>query len=279
MVDISIVIPVHNQLQYTKMCLESIRQHTHNNYEVIIVNNGSRDDTCAYLDEIPHLITIHNQENLGFARAVNQGLRLAQGNYLIVLNNDCLVSEGWERRLLHVAHNQDVGIVGVMSNFVASPQLIQVNINNLEDIPRIARQLENEYNNSFLYTIRVVALCMLIKRDLMDKIGGFDPLFGLGYFEDDDYCLRSFLSGYKNVIAQDVFIYHFGSRTFRENKRLKNYFLRTNWQKFKEKWDLPLDLPLGSKDYWESLDVNRFKTQKDMLYIPLDKSFSNIIYK
>ncbi len=269
MVEISIIIPVHNQLRYTQLCLERIWQHTRINYEVIIVDNDSRDATPAYIDQFPQVITIHNQENLGFAKAVNQGLRIAQGNYLIVLNNDCLVSEGWEQRLLQVAQNKDIGIVGVMSNFVSSPQLLKLNINNLDELSCIAQEISEEYQNIIIPTIRVVGLCMLITRELIDKIGGFDPRFGLGFFEDDDFCLRSALSGYKNVIAKDVFIYHFGSITFKAKKKLKRILLRENWLKFKDKWDLPVDMPLGRKDYWESLDFDRFKGQKDKLYIPL----------
>ena len=269
MVEISIIIPVHNQLQYTKMCLERIWQHTRKNYEIIIVNNDSRDATSTYLNRIPYVITIHNQENLGFARAINQGLGIAQGKYLIVLNNDCLVSEGWEQRLLQVAQIKGIGIVGVMSNFVSSPQLLKLNINNLDELSCIAKEISEEYHNIVIPTMRIVGLCMLIKRELIDEIGGFDPRFGLGCFEDDDFCVRSVLSGYKNVIAKDVFIYHFGSITFRGKNDLKRKLLRENWQKFKEKWDLPLEMPLGRKDYWESLDYDKYKGLGDKLYIPL----------
>lgn len=269
MVEFSIIIPVHNQLQYTKMCFERIWQHTRRNYEIIVVNNASFDATSTYLAQIPHVITIHNQENLGFARAVNQGLRIAQGKYLIVLNNDCLVSEGWEQRLLQVAQMKDIGIVGVMSNFVSSPQLLKLNINDLEELSCMAKEISEEYHNIVIPTIRVVGLCMLIKRELIDVIGGFDPRFGLGFFEDDDFCVRSALAGYKNVISKDVFIYHFGSMTLRGKNDLKRNLLRENWQKFKEKWDLPIEMPLGTKDYWESLDHNKFKGLRDKLYIPL----------
>lgn len=269
MVEFSIIIPVHNQLQYTKMCLERIWQHTRRNYEIIVVNNASFDATSIYLDQIHHVVTIHNQDNLGFARAVNQGLGIAQGKYLIVLNNDCLVSEGWEQRLLQVAQMKDIGIVGVMSNFVSSPQLLKLNINDLGKLSCIAKEISEEYHNIVISTVRVVGLCMLITRELIDKIGGFDPRFGLGFFEDDDFSVRSALSGYKNVIAKDVFVYHFGSISFRGKKDLKKILLRENWQKFKEKWDLPMEMPLGRKDYWESLDHNKFKGLGDKLYIPL----------
>lgn len=265
---ISIIIPVYNQLKYTKMCLDSIWQNTSENYEIIVINNGSQDATKEYLEQIPRVKTVHNKKNLGFAAAVNQGISIAQGNYIIILNNDCIVSEEWVLRLLQPAVKQDVGIVGVMSNFAASPQLFRVSIENIDSIPQIAQQVKTKYNRSFIYTIRVVGLCMLIKRELIEKIGGFDPRFGLGTFEDDDFSLRSILCGYKNVIAQDVFIFHFGSKTFKEENIERDRLLRENWRKFKEKWGLPADMPLGTKDYLANIAVMDFN--KEDLYIPYE---------
>ncbi len=273
--EISIIIPVHNQWEYTKICLESIRRHTLENHEIIIVDNGSEDATGQYLKGIPHIRVIHNQENLGFAKAINQGLGIAQGKYVIVLNNDCIVSSGWIPSLLWAAENLNIGIVGVMSNFAASPQLLKANLKSLEDIPRIAQDLKERCYHSLIYTTRVIGLCMLIKRDLINQIGGFDPRFGLGTFEDDDFCLRSVLAGYKNVIAQDVFIYHFGSMTFRQKKNLRKVLLRENWQKFKEKWGLPLDMPFESKaykdfldNYLDHIDPHELIKLQDKIYVP-----------
>ena len=248
------------------MCLESIWQHTKTNYEVIVINNGSKDATNEYLHQVPCIKAIHNKTNLGFAQAVNQGICIAQGDYIIIINNDCVVSDEWEQRLVRAGEIEDVGVVGVMSNFVSYPQLLRLHIDSLNDIPHIAKQISEKYHESLIYTNRVVGLCMLIKKELTDKIGGLDPRFGLGTFEDDDFCLRSVLAGYKNVIAQDVFIYHFGSMTFKGKKNMKKNLMRENWQKFKEKWSLPLDLPLGQKDYLPYIDRDKFTIES--LYVP-----------
>lgn len=266
---ISIIIPVHNQLKYTRMCLESIWENTHDNYEIIVIDNASNDSTASYLKRYPDLTVIHNKANLGFALAVNQGLSQARGNYLIVLNNDCLVFQGWEHSLLHAAQSKDVGIVGVMSNFVSSPQRLRVEHENLGDLPRIAQEVREKNHKLLISAVRVVALCMLIKRELILEIGGFDSRFGLGFFEDDDFCLRSILSGFKNVIARDVFVYHFGSMTFRSKKKLKNALLRENWLKFKEKWGLPPDMALVKKDYLSTLQLYNLENLEDKLFIPL----------
>jgi GT2 family glycosyltransferase len=265
---VSIIIPVYNSIKYTKFCLESIWQHTNGSYEIIVVNNGSNDRTKDYLGQVPKIRAIHNQENLGFAKAVNQGISVARGDYIIILNNDCIVTAEWTQRLLRVAEKNNVGIVGVMSNFVGSPQLIKVKIKNVRSIHQIAQKVRTKYNNIFFYTARVVGICMLIKRELIEKIGGFDPRFSLGTFEDDDFSLRSSLCGYQNAIAKDVFIFHFGSVTFKKENIKLNHLLRENWQKFKEKWGLSNDLPLGEKHYLTKLASKNFSLEK--LYIPFD---------
>lgn len=266
--EISIIIPVHNLIAYTEMCVESIGRHTPEEHEIIVIDNGSEDGTRLYLERNSQIRAIYNQENRGFARAVNQGLRIAHGNYIIVLNNDCIVSSGWTRSLLRAAQKQEVGIVGVMSNFVSHPQRINVNFHVLRDIPLIARDIQEKYEHSLLAAIRVVALCMLIKRELIARIGGFDQRFGLGNFEDDDFCLRSVLAGYRNVIAQDVFVYHFGSMTFKQKKNLRDQLVKENWQKFKEKWELPQELPLGTPDYLERIITSGRNDLAEKLYIP-----------
>ncbi|MBS4022831.1 MAG: glycosyltransferase family 2 protein [Dethiobacter sp.] len=263
---VSIIIPVYNNLKYTKFCLKSIWQNTSGDYEIIVVNNGSSDETKDYLKHFSQIRAIHNQENLGFARAVNQGLSAARGDYIIILNNDCIVTAEWTQRLLRVAKNKNVGIVGVMSNFARSPQLIKVKNKNISNIPKIAQKIRKKYNNIFFYTTRVVGFCMLIKRALIEKIGGFDSRFGLGTFEDDDFSLRSSLCGYQNAIAKDVFIFHFGSVTFKKENIKFKLLLRENWHKFKDKWGLPNDIPFGEKDYLTKLASKNF-TQEE-LYLP-----------
>jgi len=251
----SIIIPVLNQLRYTKMCLENIFRYTNGDFEIIVVNNGSKDGTKEYLEQNQKTRSIHNQENLGFARAINQGISMATGEYIVVLNNDCLVSEEWLERMIWVAQEEKIGVVGVMSNFVGSSQLIEADIKKLEAIPQFAQKVCLEKHHCFFYVKRVAGLCMLIKKEVIDKIGGFDPRFGIGSFEDDDFCLRALLSGYKNAIAQDVFVYHFGSVTFRAEKIDKGAIFKENWEKFKTKWKLPFEMSIQEMPVSEELYI------------------------
>jgi O-antigen biosynthesis protein len=150
----SIIIPCWNQLEFTRHCIAALTHHTRAPWELIVVNNGSTDATADYLagvqDAASEPVTvIANATNRGFPAAINQGLRVASGEYFVLLNNDVVVTDGWLDQLIALAEakvagkarpaserqdarevdpnasaNAVVGQVGPMSNYAASPQLI-----------------------------------------------------------------------------------------------------------------------------------------------------------
>ena len=101
----SIIIPVWNQLEFTQQCLASLKEHTRPAWELIVIDNGSDDGTAAYLAGVRDMASVPvtvvtNTKNLGFPAAVNQGLRLARGEYLVLMNNDVVVTDGWLDQLI-----------------------------------------------------------------------------------------------------------------------------------------------------------------------------------
>jgi O-antigen biosynthesis protein len=125
----SVIVPCFNQEEFTRHCIRALLRHTQRAWELIVVDNGSTDDTAAYLrgvqDAAPVPVTvIHNTRNLGFPRAINQGLREARGEYLVLLNNDAVVTDDWLEQLIELAEmkgqvggQSTVGLVGPMSNY------------------------------------------------------------------------------------------------------------------------------------------------------------------
>jgi len=119
---------------------------------------------------------------------------------------------------------------------------------------------------------RVVGFCMLIKREVIDKIGGLDGRFGLGNFEDDDFSLRAALAGFESWIVKDCFVHHFGSRTFAGAKIDFRESLHKNWEIFKEKWGIPSDVAYGASYDMGAVVRNGFIPEKH--YCPLsDKEY------
>lgn len=222
---VSIVIPVFNALDYTKACVESVhRTAGATPFEIILIDNGSRPDVLNWLqiesERHDSLWYVSLSENLGFSKAVNLGIRLARGQHIVLLNSDTVPTTGWLDNLLAAAEsNPQIGIVSPVTNYVGEGPQVAAD----------ARDLDVTYAESFAKRIserteliyapeRLVFFCVLIKRQVVNLLGGLDEGYGLGNYEDEDYSVRARLAGFKLAIAQNSFVYHHGSKTFAENK-------------------------------------------------------------
>lgn len=236
----SIVIVTHNQLDYTRLCLDSIRFRTDEPYELIVVDNGSTDGTVDYLRAGRDVRWIENPDNRGFPAAVNQGLAIAQGEQVLLLNNDTVVTTGWLGRLLDALRSDPRhGLVGPVSNNVSGPQQIDVAYRQLADLDGFAWDWGRTHARRTQATDRLVGFCLLIDRRVIDTIGPLDERFGIGNFEDDDYCRRAREAGFRGVIARDAFVHHFGGRTFAASGIDYARLMSENQRKFREKWNGP----------------------------------------
>ena len=307
----SVIVPCWNQLEFTRKCIWALMRRTGPSWELIVIDNGSTDGTGSYLagvqDASPVPVTvISNGTNRGFPAAINQGLQYARGEYLVLLNNDVVVTEGWLSQLIGLAciaptaevgrgtdgsiydtessevteigregqtacggeqetdrrvvtakdgksakfGKEDrrrfrevtdaypgrnitvidlaleernsaaicagrVGLVGPMSNYAAPPQLVEnVPYHDLTEMSGFARTWRDEHRGEWFTVPKLSGFCLLMKRAVFDAIGGLDERFGLGFFDDDDLAERARRAGFELAVAHDLFVHHFGSRTF-----------------------------------------------------------------
>lgn len=265
----SIVILTFNQLEYTRQCVDSVLQHTREPFELIFVDNASSDGTLDYLRTIEGARVVANDENLGFAAGCNQGLAIAQGDVIVLLNNDAVVTAGWlEGLTAPFAREPQIGITGPRSNKVAGPQLVEeVPYADVPAMHAFARGWSAELVGTGRFTPSIVGFCMAIRREVVAEIGGLDPRFGSGNFEDSDYCLRATLANWRCWIADDVFIHHFGHQSFIGAGIDYQASMNRNLRIFGQKWDIPVEE--GSRSLPVGLVLHRRGFLKALDYVEL----------
>lgn len=234
--NLSIIIPAYNNLADLRACWMSIRKNTSIPYRLIVIDNGSTEEV-AYEADQNNIEVIRNPNNMGFAYACNQGIKATNGDYVVILNSDTIVTPGWLERLLwHMEHDPKVGIVGPSTNFAASVQQIRASYKTERELYDFSEDLFKQNRRKSLEVEKIVGVCMLMRRSMLEEIGLFDTRFGLGNYEDDDICLRARIAGYKILWAQDVFVHHAGSKTFRILDVDYKKLLEENRTKFNQKW-------------------------------------------
>jgi len=237
---VSIIIPAFNQVEYCRQCLHTLMASTQGDYRLILVDNGSTDGAGEFFDTVPGATVLHAGTNLGFAGGINLGLRHAEGHALL-LNSDTLLPEGWLDVLLRALESDPaIGMVGPRSNNVSGSQQIDgLGFTTIEEINHYARQREEAHRGELRDVARLVGFCLLIRDTVWQEVGLLDEAYGIGNFEDDDYCVRALRAGYRLCVAEDAFVYHYGSRTF-----LGMGILDDDWRSliaknqaiFEEKW-------------------------------------------
>ncbi|MGG3887080.1 glycosyltransferase [Brevibacillus panacihumi] len=234
----SIVILTHNHLEITQFCIDSIRKYTNPQYyELIIVDNASTDGTVQWLKQQQDIRSIYNQENMGFPAGCNQGMRIATGNNIMLLNNDVVVTEGWLENLLKCLYSRDdIGAVGPVTNRCSYYQTIPVNYQNLEEMQSFASTYNQSNPTMWEERLKLIGYAFLFKKEVYRSVGELDEIFSPGNFEDDDFSLRIRQAGYKLILCKDTFIHHFGSVSFREKPIEYQNLLVRNKEKFVRKW-------------------------------------------
>ncbi|MGD0382049.1 MAG: glycosyltransferase [Thermoguttaceae bacterium] len=219
---VAVIVLSYNLLEETtKPCLESIfNAKSDCDFEVVAVDNASSDGTREHLQALknshPNLKLILNTENKGFAGGNNMGIRAAEADFYVLLNNDTRVSDYWlDKMLAFAAAHPEIGLTGPISNTVGNEQVVYLPAEDPQSVMQSGRGYASRHEDSWFYTTTLGFFCVMIRNEVFRKIGLLDENFGLGFFEDDDFCLRASSQGFKLACMESVFIFHQGSVSFR----------------------------------------------------------------
>jgi GT2 family glycosyltransferase/glycosyltransferase involved in cell wall biosynthesis len=231
---VDIVICVHDALADVRACLESLLRTTMPPFRLVLVDDGSGAETRDYLAAFAadqDATLVRNEAARGYTVAANQGLRLTDGEFVILLNSDTVLTRGWLDRLVACAESDpQIGIVGPLSNtaswqsvpsfldddgdWAANPLPVGQTVEGMADL--VAQASPGVYPRiPFLN-----GFCFLIRRKVVDAIGLFDETtFPRGYGEENDFCMRARRAGFSTAVAGDAYVWHSQARSFSHDKR------------------------------------------------------------
>jgi len=213
----SIIIPIFNQHEMTYGCINAIREHTQD-FELVLIDNGSDPAFKPPFTGFNETILIRNEGNKGFPVAVNQGIRAAKGNAIILLNNDVFVTPGWADRL--ATWLDEFSVVGPVTNYCAGMQMATIgHYENLDELNKEAEAWAEENEGMAEEVNWIIGFCMAFKKSLYEKIGAFDESLWPCSGEELDFCFRVREAGHKIGIAHNVYLHHEGSQTFNDMEK------------------------------------------------------------
>ena len=269
-VKLSVIILCFNQLEYTKQCIESVFQNTCcNSYEVIVVSNGSTDGTIEYLESLrckhANIKIINNTENLGFSKGMNIGAKNANGKYIILLNNDTIVGEGWDFELIKTLESDDnIFAVTPITNCCGNEAMVDMKFDNHNDFFNKV----NKFNSNLKDYIEVYSLglfCGIFRTNEFKKINYLDENYNNGWEDDDLYDSISLLNK-SVVISTKSLVYHIGSVTVGKNNY--NQLNNPNRLYYENKWNKT----------WNTKSGNYLISENKKYNIPDYIEFENIYF-
>lgn len=249
------------------------KKHIEKGIEIIIVNNGSTDQTADGIEELKtmyqsdyiDIIALNLQENMGYPVGINLGLAKCSGEIIAVLNNDLIFPPDWFDGLVNTLEmNQEIGMVAPYLSYASGPQNVGVRFDSIKEIYNFAEKFMKENHQRTIHALRIIGACYVIRRETFNKIGGNDFWFGIGICDDDDLSLRIAIAGYKLAIVGSSFVYHLGTISFNQKVHDLNCALGINHQKFSLKWDLK---PHGEYESREDIQ-NKIKYNNKNHYFP-----------
>jgi GT2 family glycosyltransferase len=256
---VSIVIPVYNQITYTKTALKSLILNVSKTYtyEVILVNDNSNDATAEILERINGIVNIKNEENIGFLKSCEKGIAIAKGKYICLLNNDTIVLSNWLESMVQTLEEEsNVGCVG--SKLIYPYGLLQEAGGIIYSDGSGINYGKYQHPKAAKFNFkRAVDYCsgasIVFRKEEFESIGGFDKRYTPAYYEDTDLCFsfRHILGKQVVYLPSSVTVHFEGISSGKKAKKgnVKSY-QELNKVKFTDKWkkELASDYPFCSAD-------------------------------
>jgi GT2 family glycosyltransferase len=239
---VSILVPCCGMIEYTKLLVPSLLTHTRPPFELIFIDIGSLDGTAEYLAGIAAALpsirveVVRTATDLGIKEACREAIAKARGEFVVLLNNDTVVTNGWLNQLLGLlTFSPAIGMAGPMSNYAAPPQLVEtvpyrvgpkktsrlegrhggsdVHV-DVEAVGNFAIYFRETNKGKWVEAERLGGFCLALKKEVLTRIGSLDQWTDLSLFDTDILSAKAKQAGYTLAVCRDLFVHHFGARTF-----------------------------------------------------------------
>ncbi len=247
---LTIVIPIYNALADVKLCLSSLLEaNLLKQTKVLLMDDCSNVETQKYLQKFvhkhPQFLLHRNNENLGFIKNCNKGIDLAKGDIVVLLNSDTRVPKGFDKRILQCfKSDKNIAFASPLSTHSGLFKIPENNQYNLQQIDKIVQK----YAKCEYPIITPEGFCFAIRKEVTDKIGKLDEVFGKGYCEEDDLVLRALCNGYKTVLIDNLIVAHKSHASF--TSELRKLYLEHNLKIFKRRWENQQEEVRKASDMW-----------------------------
>ncbi len=291
---ISVIIPVYNALEDLKVLVESLKNNFNFSLgKIILINDCSKKETTDYLinlnKENPQFNICHNEQNLGFIKTCNKGMKIAKGEIIVLLNSDTQIPKLFAEKIIDCFNaNTKIGIASPISS---CSDAYFIPLEKGYSLENINNRLDNKHKISYPDILAAEGFCFCIRKQVIEQIGYLDEIYGKGYHEEIDFALRATTYGWKNVLIDNLYVYHARQASFGSEERKKliqqnNKIFNERWEEYvdKRKKDLKNPIPKIYKDIFpiKSFFENIFSIKKiqnsiiiRFLFIKISKKIKN----
>ncbi len=244
--DVSIVVLFYNNMEMTKQCIESILKHSKGyNCEIIMINNGSDEETTWWSESLPGIKKIYYKENMGPTLAgfsiLDTAVLTTQGRYVAYVSNDVIVTKNWLENLIACLDSDpSIGMAVPLCNSLSNRQAMEVNYTTMDEMQQFAEEFNVSDKTKWQERARLLSFLVVVRPWMFGEVGAYTPYFCYDMFADDDMSVKIRRAGYKQVLCNDTFVHHYGSATIKEaqfdvmDKGKKQFFAKYGVHPWKE---------------------------------------------
>ncbi len=236
-----IIVPVYNAPEYVEICVFAIFNNTKEEDlgMVYLLDDNSNKITHDLLDNLSKkyknkLKVVHNKENLGFIKNVNQGFSMCTSDYVMLLNTDCFIAKNTVGKLMdHMNKNEKIGLICPICSNAANL--------TLEMYPGFSYMmmdelLEKKFKGINYDACTVVGNCLMISKRCIDEVGYLDEIYGMGYGDETDYQFKSMEKGFEAKVALDTYVFHKAEQSFNTTNKKRSERIEKNRKIFFDRW-------------------------------------------